>query len=207
MRRQSDLGPILVIALGAFVSLSATRIGVFMWRATAFGQQVLEGQIRATVEAVEGTTGPFYEACSAPFHLGADPSDWAVVGDYDGTARLGPKGLSVELAHGVTLAGDRDAQVRGIVFGLAQASGDGAWSVTHSAEPIPVGALERGVPHPVRPARVLIPGVGPEELADGWLVVEHVLDAPEVDGGTAWTYLHAERPALHSLLGPGCTLR
>jgi hypothetical protein len=143
------------------------------------------------------------EACVAPFHLSAAPSDWSVVGDYQGSARLGRKGLVVELGHGAVLAAAEDAHVRGIVFGLAQESEGGAWSVTHRADPMPVGALERAVSHPVRPARLLIPGVGPEELASGWLVVEHVLEAPEVDGGTAWTYLH-DRGALAPLLEPGC---
>jgi hypothetical protein len=126
-----------------------------------------------------------------------------VVGSYQGTALLTPKGLAVEIYRGRTLAADRDVEMRGIVLGIAQAP-EASWVVTHTAAPITVGPLARGVPRPLRPARAFIPGVGADDLANGWLVLEHVLDAPDVEGGQAWTYLHAPRGALRPLLEQGC---
>ncbi|MSR35566.1 MAG: hypothetical protein EXR95_02825 [Gemmatimonadetes bacterium] len=206
MRRQSDLGPILAIALGAFVSLGATGVAVGFWQTIRLSEPLMaSARLQAALETVEGAGESEVGACNAGFHVRADPSDWAVVGDYDGVVRLGPNGLVVELAHGSALAADEDAQVRGIVFGVAQESEGGAWSLTHSSAPLPVGALERGVPRPVRPARVLIPGVGTEELAHGWLVVEHVLDAPEVEGGDGLDL--SPRRAVHAPPPPRPRLR
>jgi hypothetical protein len=146
---------------------------------------------------------PLNEACSASFQLGTKPGEWAVIGRYSGRATLTPKGLALDV--GGWVAADRPVDVRGIVFGIAQMTGGGSWSVTHRAEPITVGHLDAAAPpSPVRHSRPFIPGVGPAELNDGWLVVEHVLEAPEQPGGTAWTYVHADRNALRPILSGGC---
>ena len=90
---------------------------------------------------------------------------------------------------------------------LPQAGPGGGWSVTHQAEPLPVGHLEPGEVRAVRPSRPFIPGVTPADLANGWLVVEHVLAVPDQPGGTAWTYAHADRGALLSLVAGACGTR
>jgi hypothetical protein len=198
MRRPSDLGPLLVIALGASLGL-VLRSGV-----RPIDHELRLGRVRAAVEEAERGLPPVSPlACTVPFHLEAAPSDWAVVGSYDGTARLTPKGLAVEIHRGYSLSAEADVTLRGLVLGVAQATEEG-WFVSHPAEPIALGPLARGVPRPLRPARVFIPGVGADDLVNGWLVLEHVIEAPDVEGGTAWTYLHAPRGDLRPLLQVGC---
>ena len=197
MTRRGDAHALLAIALGAVLGSMGTR-ALLRGRFADY-----EVRVERSATTVEATPIP---ACSAAFLLEAQPSHWAVVGSYNGTARLTPEGLAIEVYRGFTLAAERDAEVRGIVFGIAQPGLDGSWSVTHSADPIPVGALRKRVRQPVPPTRVLIPGVAASDLVEGWLVVEHVLDAPNAPGGTAWTYLHAPRSTLHPLLRTGCPL-
>lgn len=182
--RRSDVGPWLAVVLGGLLSVPLGRAAIRVLRP----------------EAPPAATA---EPCAVGFELHSNPGEWSVIGRYRGRATLGPKGLAIDLLEGAVQA-EGSADVRGVVFGLAQASPDGAWSVTHSAEPIPVGSLEPGVIRAVRPSRPFIPGVTAADLEGGWLVAEHVLDATDAPGGTAWTYVHADRGALRPLLEGAC---
>ena len=141
-------------------------------------------------------------ACTVPFRIDSRGPGWSVGGEYVGRTRLTPEGLEIELGRG-NLEADRPARVRGIVFGLAEWTGESSWTVTHRAEPIPLGMVEPGRALGVGGRRLVVPGVGAAELAEGWLVVEHVLDDPRSEGGTAWTYGHA-RPGALAPLRFGC---
>jgi hypothetical protein len=221
MRRTGDFGAILAIAIG-------TALG---WRATASffsgdrfdvvtgGRYERERHFerrhgrerRVERRRAEGAVaGVAVGECESPFEIdsgspteGRGGAGFRVVGEYTGVARLEPEGLVIDLLEGATTARFEPADVRGVVLGWAQEISGGQWSVTHSAEPIPLGEVREGATLVTGARHVLIPGVGPVELANGWLVVEHVLDAPDA-GGTAWTYAHAPRGALAALRNEAC---
>jgi hypothetical protein len=213
--RPNDLGAILVILLGAvlggrfygsFFPGDGLEVVVerrfnhrdrFEWHLERpeerFGERYGEPRFRR----------PSFRACAVPFQIDSRGPGWSVGGEYAGRAWLTPEGLELEVARG-TVEADRPADVRGIVFGLAEWTGESSWIVTHRAEPIPLGHLEAGDSRSIGSRRLLVPGIGRAELAEGWLVVEHVLNDSEA-GGTAWTYAHA-RPEALAPLALGCLL-
>jgi hypothetical protein len=216
--RSNDLGAILVILLGAvaggrfYASLfPGDRFDVVIERRfdrrfdQRFERRFDQRFDRRFDRGREGRSERRYgregsAACTAFFRIDSRGPGWTVAGEYEGVARLSAEGLEVELREGSTTAQLEDADVRAVVLGLTWEGAEGRWLITHRAEPIPLGALAHGETRDLGERRLLIPGVGAAELATGWLVVEHVLDAPDSEGGTAWTYAHAERDALSPLL-------
>jgi hypothetical protein len=199
MRRSADLSALLAIATGALLSAGATGL------ARGFVEGYAGFEMVNLLEPPAARAAPREGRCVATFRLHAEPSDWSVVGTYTGAVRRVPAGLEVDLFGGETLAAEQDAYARGLVFGVAERTEAGGWNVVREAEPIPIGALDHGVPAAIGRHVVVIPDVGPDELAKGWLVAEHVLAAPDAQGGTAWTYLHASREAFLPLLDPSCS--
>jgi hypothetical protein len=203
--RSNDLGAILAIALGTLLA-----VPFYGARFASDGFEVViersdRGRRFERRYGRERRVEP--RDCAAPFRIDSRGPGGSVAGEYAGLARLTPEGLEIQLPYGATSAQLANAHVRGVVLLLTQESGEGKWFVAHRAEPIPIGALRKGETRELGNRRVLIPGVGPTELASGWLVVEHVLDATELDGGTAWTYAHAPRTALAPLLQDRCSFR
>jgi hypothetical protein len=224
MDRRNDFGAALAVALGVLLAgpfygalLDARGMDVhvrFEPRMERRFEQRFERRFDGRFEGrrdgrrerrrAEGAVaGVAVGRCEAPFEIDSRSSGFRVVGEYVGVAQLHPEGLEIDLLDGSTSARFEDAQVQGIVFGWAQDTGAGQWSVTHTAEPIPLGDLRQGASYRLQAQGVLIPGVGLADLDDGWLVVEHVLDAPDA-GGTAWTYAHAPRGTLAALQNEAC---
>jgi hypothetical protein len=210
MRRAGDLGAILAIGFGLglagplYGSLDDVRDGdvdiVIQRRFDRADRFERRYQRRDRFERrFEGgrSHGGRAGGCAVPFQKDSRGPGWSVGGEYTGMARLTPDGLEIEVARG-TLEADRPADVRGVVFGVAQWTGESSWIVTHRAAPIPLGDLEPRQPRSIANHHLIVPGIGPTELVEGWLVVEHVLNDPAA-GGTAWTYAHARSNALAPL--------
>jgi hypothetical protein len=201
MRRTGDLAAILTILLGTFVGsrmygslLRGDRFDYVIER--RFDDRRVERRFR--VERGEG------RGCVAPFLIDSRPVQFSVVGEYAGVARLTAAGLEIDFRQAAASAKYGDQDVREVVFGLTQEGDSGQWSIAHRSEPIPLGLLPDGATHAVPVSGVVIPDVTAADLMGGWLVVEHVLNAPDQPGGTAWTYAHAPRWALEPLLQDRC---